>query len=98
MPLFRTKREYFEWIENGQKTVDLRRGKAKQGDFAVFLCGRKVVRKRIIKRVEGEVCELITEKNYCQFVPVAHSRNEVLARLKKLYSDVDGTFTAYYIN
>jgi len=30
------KKEVFEWIRTGQKTIELRRGKVKQGDMAVF--------------------------------------------------------------
>jgi len=32
------KKEVFEWIWTGQKTIELRRGKAKKGDVAVFQC------------------------------------------------------------
>jgi len=38
------KKEVFEWIRTGQKTIELRRGKAKQGNEAVFLCGRNILR------------------------------------------------------
>jgi len=30
MSLFMVKKEVFEWIRNGQKTIELRRGKAKK--------------------------------------------------------------------
>lgn len=33
------KKEVFEWIKNGQKTIELRKGKAKKGDEAVFQRG-----------------------------------------------------------
>lgn len=33
-----------------QKTIELRRGKAKQGNQAVFLCGRDILRGKIIKK------------------------------------------------
>jgi ASC-1-like (ASCH) protein len=32
--------EVFEWIRTGQKTIELRRGRAREGDKAVFQCGR----------------------------------------------------------
>jgi hypothetical protein len=31
MPLFMAKKEVFEWIRTGQKTIELRRGGARQG-------------------------------------------------------------------
>jgi hypothetical protein len=36
MPLFMVKKEVFEWTRTGQKTIELRRGKAKQDNNAVF--------------------------------------------------------------
>jgi len=30
------KKEVFEWIRIGQKNIELRKGKAKEGDVAVF--------------------------------------------------------------
>jgi len=36
------KKEVFEWIGTGQKTIELRRGKSKQGDHAVFQCGKEI--------------------------------------------------------
>ena len=43
MPLFMVKKEVFEWIINKQKTIELRKGKAKKGEEAVFQCGRRIV-------------------------------------------------------
>jgi len=43
MPLFVIKKEVFEWIRRGNKTIELRRGKAKKGDVAVFQCGKSSV-------------------------------------------------------
>ena len=39
------KKEVFEWIRTGQKTIELRRWKAKQGNNAVFQCGRIIQKK-----------------------------------------------------
>jgi ASC-1-like (ASCH) protein len=35
-------KEVFEWIRTGQKNIELRKGKAKKGDDAVFQCGRNI--------------------------------------------------------
>ena len=34
----------FEWITNKQKSIKLRKGKAKKGHVAVFQCGRNLRR------------------------------------------------------
>jgi len=44
------KKEVFEWIINKQKNFELRQGKAKKGDVAVFQCGRNILRRKIIKK------------------------------------------------
>jgi len=36
------KKEVFEWIRIRQKNIELRKGKAKKGDVAVFQCGSLV--------------------------------------------------------
>jgi len=55
MPLFTVKKEAFEWVINKQKSIELRRGKAKKGDAAVFQCGRNNLRRKIVKREEIHV-------------------------------------------
>jgi len=44
------KKEVFEWIRTGQKTLELRRGKAMKGDVAVFQCERNILRRRQFDR------------------------------------------------
>ena len=46
------KREVFEWIRTGQKSVELRRGRARQGDKAVFQRGQNILRGIILKKEE----------------------------------------------
>ncbi|MEM3827971.1 MAG: hypothetical protein QXP36_01970 [Conexivisphaerales archaeon] len=36
MPLFKTKRNTFNWIKNGQKTIDVRKGKAGEARLQLF--------------------------------------------------------------
>jgi len=47
------KHEVFEWMLTEQKSIELRRGKAKKGDDAVFQCGRDILRGIIVKKEEG---------------------------------------------
>jgi len=48
--LFMVKHEVFEWILTEQKSIELRRRKAKKGDDAVFQCGRNILRGIIVKK------------------------------------------------
>jgi ASC-1-like (ASCH) protein len=43
VPIFIVKKEVFEWVRTGQKTIELRRGRAREGDKAVFQCGRDIL-------------------------------------------------------
>ena len=58
MPLFMVKREVFEWIRTGQKSIELRRGRAREGDKAVFQCGQNILRGIILKKEEGKKYEV----------------------------------------
>jgi hypothetical protein len=51
MPLFIVKKEVFEWMRTGLKTVEIRKGRAKAGERAIFQCRRSVIKRRIIKRL-----------------------------------------------
>ena len=89
------KKEVFEWIKTGQKTIEIRKGRAKSGDQAVFQCGRNVLRGKIVRRDEGNLQTLLQSLNSKQIIPTANSAEEAKAYIKKLYGTTDGTFTAY---
>jgi ASC-1-like (ASCH) protein len=57
------KKEVFEWIRTGQKTIELRRGKAKQGNNAVFQYGRNILRRIIVEREEGNLTDVLRQEN-----------------------------------
>ena len=40
------KKEVFEWLQSGQKTIELRRGKSKQGDRKSYFKTKEVNRNR----------------------------------------------------
>jgi len=94
-PLFMVKKEVFEWIKTGQKTIELRKGKAKAGDQAVFQCGRNILKRKIISKDEGNLSTLLHNLNFKEIIPTANSIHETIAYIKKLYGTTDGTFTAY---
>lgn len=89
------KKEVFEWIKTGQKTVELRKGKAKSGDQAVFQCGRNILRGKIVKKDEGSLATLLQSLNFKQIIPTANSVEEATAYINKLYGSTEGMFTAY---
>ncbi len=93
--MFIVKKEVFEWIKIGQKTIELRKGKAKAGDQAVFQCGRNILRGKIISRGEGKLSILLSHLNFKQIIPTANNIEEATAYIKKLYGTTNGTFTAY---
>jgi len=89
------KKEVFEWIQSGKKTIELRKGKAKSGDQAVFQCGRNILRGKIVRKVEGNLQTLLQSLSFKQIIPTATSIEEAEVYIKKLYGTADGTFTAY---
>jgi ASC-1-like (ASCH) protein len=89
------KKEVFEWIKAGKKTIELRKGKAKAGDQAVFQCGRNILRGKIIRKDVGNLQTHLQSLNFKQIIPTANSAEEAKAYIKKLYGTTDGTFTAY---
>ncbi len=98
MPVFRMKKEPFNWIKTGTKTVELRKGKAKKGDNATFLSGKsQVARGKILKKQEGKLSELLNSATYNNIVPTAKNLSEATEYLKRIYSSLEGTFTAYEI-
>jgi len=50
------KKEVFEWIRTGQKTIEL--GRARQGDNAVFQCGQNILRGIILKKEDDKKHEM----------------------------------------
>jgi len=97
LPLFLTKKEAFEWLAAGKKTIDVRRGNPILGEVAVYLSGRKVLRMRIVKREMGRLCEVLRTDNYQIVIPSALVLDDALVYLQGLYGGYDGVFTAYYI-
>jgi len=89
------KKEVFEWIKTGQKTIELRTGKARAGDEAVFQCGRNILRGKIINKNEGNLSTLLHNLDFREIIPTANSIEEATVYIKKLYGAADGTFTAY---
>ena len=75
---------------------ELRKGKAKKGNEAVFQCGRNIIRRKITKKEEGVLSEVLREDNFKRIIPIANSLLEAIEYVKKLYKTTEGIFTAYY--
>ena len=97
MPVFRTKKEVFEWLMAGKKTIDVRKGKPRRGETAVYLSGRNVLRLKITKREMGTLDEVVRLDNYRSVIPSAGSFEGAVAYLRQIYDVYDGVFTAYYV-
>jgi ASC-1-like (ASCH) protein len=97
MPLLYARKEVFQALKEGKKTIDVRRGKPKGGDFAVFQCGPEVLKLRIVGVESGRLLELLRGNNFLKFIPWVNSLDEALAYVQGLYSDCSGVFTAYHL-
>lgn len=97
MPVFRTKKEAFEWLKTGEKTIDVRKGDPCRGEIAVYLSGRKVLRMKITKREMGRLEEVVRSDNFRLVVPSSVTAEGAIAYLRQLYNGYDGVFTAYYV-
>ncbi len=91
-------KDAFVWIAIGRKTVEVKKGKAKKGDEAVFRYGRKTLRGKITKREEGILTEILREDNYKNIIPIAKSLEMAIMYFEGLYGTIEGTFTAYHFD
>ncbi len=87
----------YEWIKNGEKTIDIRKGKALRGDIAVFQFGQKYLRTKIVGKESGKLSELVKTNNYSLIIPSAKSVEDALKYIRKIYAEEDTLFTAYYL-
>jgi hypothetical protein len=98
LPLLRTKKEVFIWLKDGKKTIDIRKGKSSRGDVAYFFSGPYQLQLRIIKKETGWLNDLVHLDNFKLIIPCAETPVEAINYLRRLYSNYDGVFTAYYVD
>ncbi len=98
MPLFIVGKDVFVWIAIGRKTIEVRKGRAKRGEGAVFRYGRKTLRGKINKIEEGSLSEILRNDNYKLIIPNAKSSEMAIAYFKGLHGTTEGMFTAYYFD
>lgn len=97
MPLFPVKKQVFEWIKENRKTIEIRRGKAKKGNEAVFRSGRRMVRRKIIETREGHLRYLLLHYGFKNVIPAVQTLEETLRFYRDLGHDINGMFTAYVL-
>jgi len=92
------KKEVLEWLKTGQKTIDIRKGKPHQGEQVLFVSGPHRLEMQIVGRQSGALLDLIREDNFHQVVPSAGSVDAAVEYLRRIYGEVDGVFTAYFVS
>lgn len=98
MPLFMAKKEVFEWLKSGAKTIDVRRGTPRKGGTAVFQSGACCLEFPIINREVGTLEEVITPENFRFVIPTARTLEEARGYLRRIYLSNDGgAYTAYHL-
>ena len=96
MPAFLTKKQVFDWIKTGEKTIELRSGKSLNGDRIAFLNGQKqCVKGRILRKREGKLEEVLNADTFRKIVPIVKDLDEARAFVRQIYPLSEGTFTTY---
>jgi ASC-1-like (ASCH) protein len=96
IPAFLTKKEVYDWIKTGRKTIELRKGKVQRGEKIAFLNGRREsVRGRILRKREGHLDELLNSVNYKRVIPTARNLDDAVDFVRRIYQSTAGTFATY---
>ena len=97
MPWFLAKKEVFQWLAQGQKTIDVRKGNPKPGEIAVFQSGPNVLRLKVVKTESGQLTDVLRSDNFRAVIPSAMVLGDAIGYLQGIYGVDDGVFTAYYV-
>jgi len=97
LPWFLAKKEVFQWLAQGQKTIDVRKGNPKPGEIAVFQSGPNVLRLKVVKTETGQLTEILRSDNFGAVIPSATMLRDAIGYLHGIYGVDDGVFTAYYV-
>ena len=86
----------YEWIKSGRKTIELRRGRPRDGDDITFLGGRgERLKGCILRKSEGKLDDVLNSFTYNKIVPTAKSLDEALKFIMTIYPFTEGIFTTY---
>jgi ASC-1-like (ASCH) protein len=97
LPVFLAKKEVFDWLLEGKKTVDVRKGRRIEGETVLFISGPRRLTLRVVEVHSGKLGDLVRLDNFRQVIPCAQSLGEALAYFGRFYGDCDGVFTAYTV-
>jgi ASC-1-like (ASCH) protein len=96
VPSFLTKKQVYDWILTGEKTIELRKGESQKGDCIAFLNGqRKCLKGRILRKREGKLEDVLNVATYRKIIPTAKTLDEAVEFIRKLYQSTEGMFTTY---
>ena len=95
MPLFRIYKPIYECIEDGSKTIEVR-NRMIRGDQAVFMCGRRILRKKILKVQRFTLGDGFFEKNWKKIIPKAQNLDGARCRLLEIFPGCE-EFYGYFI-
>lgn len=97
LPLLYTRKEVFQWLLEGKKTIDIRKGNPLKGGMAVFQCGSNVLRLEILRIESGPLRDILRQDNFPKVIPSAFTCEEAVKYLQGIYEGCEGIFTAYYV-
>jgi len=97
LPLFFAKKEVFQWLSQGQKTIDVRKGNPKPGEIAVFQSGSRILRLKILKTERGQLTDILRLDNFKAVIPSATVLGDAIGYIREIYEVNDEIFTAYYV-
>jgi ASC-1-like (ASCH) protein len=97
LPWFLAKKEVFQWLAKGQKTIDVRKGNPKPGKIAVFQSGPYTLRMKIVKTECGRLSEILRLDNFKAVIPSSDELGDAIGYLRRIYGGYDGVFTAYHV-
>jgi hypothetical protein len=97
LPFLLAKKEVYLWLREGKKTIDIRKGPPKPGEVAVFQCGPYSLKFKVSRVVSGQLSEVLGADNFRQVIPSAVCVEDAFGYLGRIYGDLGGVFTAYYL-
>jgi len=97
LPWFLAKKEVFDWLMNGQKIIDVRKGSPKPGEIAVFQSGPRILRMKIVKIECGSLLDILRLDNFKSIIPSALELEDAVEYFRRIYGVCDGLFTAYHV-
>jgi hypothetical protein len=97
LPFLLAKKEVYDWLKTGQKTIDIRRGKPQKGNTVVFQCGPRSLEFTVVKTEQGKLTDLVNADNFRLVIPSAATLADALGYLGRLFGDYNGVCVAYFL-